>query len=68
VDGKDVFETDLTTRFNDPANKMGADGKGMKVNFIDNWYGYHINMGEVHCGTNPEMAPNPALKPWTIKH
>jgi hypothetical protein len=47
---------------------MGADGKGMKVNFIDNWYGYHINMGEVHCGTNPEMAPNPALKPWTIKH
>ncbi len=68
IDGKDVFETDIVTRFSDPAAKLGADGKGLKANFVDDWYGYHINMGEVHCGTNAEMGPNPLLKWWTVKH
>ena len=68
IDGQDVFETDITTRFSDPAAKLGSDGKGLKANFVDDWYGYHINMGEVHCGTNAEMGPNPILKWWSVKH
>lgn len=43
VDGKDPFEEDLTTR-------LGA--LGLEVHFADDWETYHVNMGEVHCGTN----------------
>lgn len=68
IDGVDAFEADITTRFSDPAAKLGSDGKGLKAHFVDDWYGYHINMGEVHCGTNAEMGPNPVLKWWTAKH
>jgi protein-arginine deiminase len=43
IGGVDPFEKDLTDR-------LGA--LGLEVRFADDWYAYHINMGEVHCGTN----------------
>ncbi len=43
IDGVDPFEKDLVDR-------LGA--LGIEVRFADVWYLYHINMGEVHCGTN----------------
>lgn len=41
--GLDLFEDDLR-------NKLAAIGQGS--HFIDDWYEYHVNLGEVHCGTN----------------
>jgi hypothetical protein len=35
----------------------------MNVYFADNWSAYHINLGEVHCGTNI-AAPPPASERW----
>lgn len=51
IDGKDPFETDVETR-------LGA--LGLAVGFADDWDLYHVNMGEVHCGTNVarEIASN----------
>lgn len=66
INGVDVFEKDLNDRLGTAANALGADGQGMKVHFVDDWYGYHINEGEVHCGTNPEMPPASKLKWWDL--
>ena len=66
IKGVDVFEQDLLDRVASPLNALGSDGKGMKVRFVNDWYGYHLLMGEVHCGTNPEQPPNPKLKWWTV--
>ncbi len=30
---------------------------GCRVHWIDDWYTYHRNMGEVHCGTNAKRRP-----------
>jgi len=35
---------------------------GVSVAFIDNWYSYHMLLGEVHCGTNVTRTP---LEDWT---
>jgi protein-arginine deiminase len=43
VDGGDPFKTDLSAR-------LGA--LGLEVHFVDDWDTYHMNAGEVHCGTN----------------
>lgn len=67
VNNVDVFAKDLEDRVGGPVNALGSDGKGMKVKFINDWYGYHLLMGEVHCGTNPEGPPNPKLKWWTME-
>jgi len=37
----------------------------MDITYIDDWYGYHINLGEVHCASNPENQPPPAWTWWT---
>lgn len=29
----------------------------VELHFVDNWDVYHINRGEVHCGTNVQRAP-----------
>lgn len=68
VDGKDVFAQDLLDRLGTAVNALGHDGNGLKVHLIDDYYGYHLLMGEVHCGTNPEGPPNPKLKWWTVSH
>ena len=30
---------------------------GVELHFVDNWDVYHVNYGEVHCGTNIQRAP-----------
>ncbi|MBM4345167.1 MAG: hypothetical protein FJ100_17490 [Deltaproteobacteria bacterium] len=66
IDGVDVFEKDLLDRLGSAVHGLGSDGGGMKIKFVDDWYGYHINLGEVHCGTNPEMGPSAKLSWWDI--
>ena len=68
VGGADVFAKDLQDRLGTDKLGLGSDGKGMKVHLIDDWYGYHLNMGEVHCGTNPEQPPSAKLAWWKIVH
>ncbi len=68
VNGVDVFAQDLKDRLGTPVNALGADGQGMKVFFIDDFESYHINEGEVHCGTNPEGPPQPTWQWWLVKH
>jgi protein-arginine deiminase len=68
VNGVDVFAQDLKDRLGTPLNALGKDGQGMKVFLIDDFEGYHINEGEVHCGTNPEGPPQPSMLWWLIKH
>nr|WP_229698817.1 protein-arginine deiminase domain-containing protein [Wenjunlia tyrosinilytica] len=43
INGKDIF----TQAVNRAYSKAG-----FTVSYIDDWYTYHIGMGEVHCGTN----------------
>lgn len=31
--------------------------KSLEVHFVDNWNVYHVNYGEVHCGTNVQRTP-----------
>lgn len=68
VDGVDVFAKDLQDRLGTDVNGLGKDGKGLKVHFVDDFEGYHIQEGEVHCGTNPETPPVAAYTWWLIKH
>ncbi|MFE7901898.1 protein-arginine deiminase domain-containing protein [Streptomyces sp. NPDC057424] len=43
IAGKDVFTEAVTAVY---------QRVGLKVSYIDDWYTYHLGMGEVHCGTN----------------
>ncbi|MCK8438439.1 hypothetical protein G3I77_37175 [Streptomyces sp. D2-8] len=43
IGGKDVFTEAVTAAYT---------GAGMKVSYVDDWYTYHLGMGEIHCGTN----------------
>lgn len=45
VDGVDVFKADLQTRLT---------ALGLTSFYADDWYAYHIQAGEVHCGSNVE--------------
>lgn len=40
---------------------------GLEVRFVDSWY-YHVNHGEIHCGTNAIRTPITRGKPawWTL--
>ena len=51
VDGEDAFE-----------QAFRAALPGRDTRFIDDWYAYHEQLGEVHCGTNARR------KPWTDIH
>lgn len=31
--------------------------EALELHFVDNWYVYHMGMGEVHCGTNTLRTP-----------
>ncbi len=65
INGADLFEKDLKDRLGTALNELGSDGAGISVNFADDWYGYHILAGEVHCGSNPEAgAPFDSVKWW----
>ncbi len=64
----DVFQQDLTQR-------IAAANVNLTVNFVDDWYSYHCNAGEVHCGTNTNRHPanlanwlaSPAAAWWTFQ-
>ncbi len=64
INGKDPFKQDLIDRLSTDKNKLGKDGKGLKVFFADDWDWYHALDGEVHCGSNQEGAPQPEWKWW----
>ena len=55
VGGTDLFEENLRS-------KLGR--LGLTVKFIDDWHEYHVNLGEVHCGTNTLRKPVPAKWKW----
>jgi protein-arginine deiminase len=64
IGGADMWKTDLLERFG-AKNALASDGKGLDVVFVDDWDDYHINAGEVHCGTNPEAsAPFSSVRWW----
>lgn len=37
--------------------KARIANKDIQVHFVDNWNVYHVNRGEVHCGTNVQRTP-----------
>lgn len=43
IGGTDIFTEAVNTAYRQA---------GLKVSYIDDWYTYHLGMGEVHCGTN----------------
>lgn len=43
IDGKDIFRAALS----EPLANIGVT-----VHFVEDWDEYHVNLGEVHCGTN----------------
>jgi hypothetical protein len=55
VGGVDLFERDL---------KGKLDALGLTATFIDDWFEYHVNLGEVHCGTNTLRKPDPSNWKW----
>lgn len=36
----------------------------LDVVFLDDWQVYHLNLGEVHCGSNVVRSPDPDLSWW----
>jgi protein-arginine deiminase len=53
VGGVDLFEDDVQTKLS---------SLGLTVHFIDDWYLYHLQEGEVHCGTN--AMRHETIHPW----
>lgn len=56
IDGKCAFET---------AFERAVPER--KIRFIENWYAYHEQMGEVHCGTNTRRHPFPDECWWDYR-
>ena len=52
VQGKDKFALAVTAAYR---------SAGIHVDYIDDWTAYHVNQGEVHCGTN---ALRSTAAPW----
>lgn len=57
VDGKDIFA-------NYVEQQLAA--RGVTVKWLDDWDLYHVNMGEVHCGTNAAREI-PEARWWEAK-
>jgi hypothetical protein len=53
------FRTNLQDQGGDPVLAAFADAmpEGLETIFIDDWYTYHMALGEVHCGTNVLRTP-----------
>lgn len=49
VGTSDAFEDDV---------RSSLTPLGLTVSFLDCWTEYHVNLGEVHCGTNTLRTPN----------
>ena len=66
IDGSDLFAKYLQDHLASPLHQLGHDGKGLQVHLINDWSGYHIMEGEVHCASNPEGPPNPNMHWWEV--
>lgn len=55
IDGEDIFEK---------AFRDSLAAEGIEVTFIDDWDLYHVNDGEVHCGTNTSRETTGASTWW----
>jgi hypothetical protein len=53
------FRSNLQDQSSDPLLAAFADAmpEGLESVFIDDWYTYHMALGEVHCGTNVLRTP-----------
>ena len=60
VNGVDIYEDYF---------RQQLQALGITVSFIDEWYEYHLNDGEIHCGTNqlPDITVAAAQKKWWTK-
>jgi protein-arginine deiminase len=54
IDGKDPFKVNVET---------ALSAQGIEVEWVEDWDGYHRNLGEVHCGSNVFRAI-PTAKWW----
>ena len=57
VNGVDIYEDYL---------RQQLQTLGIAATFLDEWYEYHLNDGEIHCGTNqlPDITVVAAQKKW----
>lgn len=53
------FRTDLGDREGDPIVQWWLENvpDQISLNFLDDWYVYHLGLGEVHCGSNTTRTP-----------
>ncbi|MBZ5715388.1 protein-arginine deiminase family protein [Nannocystis pusilla] len=51
VDGVCQFERHIRTALGPPAET------GVDLEFVDDFFTYHVNLGEIHCGTNSKREP-----------
>jgi protein-arginine deiminase len=49
------FEQDVVTKL---------EAIGITPIFVDDWYEYHIGLGEIHCGTNTRRIPITTFRWW----
>jgi len=66
INGADIYAKYLLDHLGSALHKLGKDGKGMQVHLINDWSGYHVAEGEVHCASNPEGPPNPDMHWWEV--
>jgi protein-arginine deiminase len=59
------MRSDTGDQSGDPliANFKAALPPDYEIHFVDDWYTYHVAIGEVHCGTN--VARSPSGEWWT---
>jgi protein-arginine deiminase len=51
VDGVCQFESHIRAALGPPAET------GVDLEFVDDFFTYHVNYGEIHCGTNSKREP-----------
>ncbi len=67
-EGEDLNGNGLLNSFNDPFIQAFEEvaPAGLGLNFLDDWEGYHLWWGEVHCGTNILRTPRSDLMWWEL--
>ncbi|MCK6506050.1 protein-arginine deiminase domain-containing protein [Myxococcota bacterium] len=58
TDTEDVASDPMAAAF------VAAMPPELDVVFLDDWQVYHLNLGEVHCGSNVVRSPDPDLAWW----
>jgi len=61
------LRSDIADQSSDPLIQWYADNmpSGIELHFVDNWFVYHLALGEVHCGSNTRRTPPADLQWWT---